>query len=262
MEMDRNGLLFYNEYEDFYTMAEKSRAFHLFCEEALGEDFSQDGFSDVSQVKRILEYIPDGSDVHILDIGCGNGKMLGYIQKTKDVYIHGFDFSAQAINTARKLYPVKSDFREGIAGETEYRENFFDVIISMDTMYFAKDMAEFMCQVKKWLKNNGIFFAGYQEGDIMPKTVDATTTVLAGALQHSNMAYEEEDITMECYNILKRKRNAALKYKEDFLQEGNVKWFDMIMGQTELCCLPFTEFKEKMARYIFTARKTLPLSCL
>ena len=100
--MDKEELLFYNEYEGFYTMAGKSRAFHLFCKEALSEDFSQDGFSDLSQVKRILEYIPDGRDVHILDIGCGNGKMLGDIQKIKDVYIHGFDFSAQAINTARK----------------------------------------------------------------------------------------------------------------------------------------------------------------
>ncbi len=109
--MDRKGLLFYNEYEDFYTMAEKSRAFHLFCEEALGEDFSQDGFSDVSQVKRILEYIPDGSDVHILDIGCGNGKMLGYIQKIKDVYIHGFDFSAQAIKYCQEIISCKIRFQ-------------------------------------------------------------------------------------------------------------------------------------------------------
>ncbi len=76
------------------------------------------------------------------------------------------------------------------------------------------------------------------------------------------MVYETEDITMECYNILKRKRSAALKYEEDFKQEGNIEWFNMLMGQTEFCCLPFAEFKEKMARYIFTARKALPLSRL
>ncbi|MCI9079112.1 MAG: class I SAM-dependent methyltransferase [Lachnospiraceae bacterium] len=261
--MDKDGLLFYNEYEEFYAMAENSRAFHLFCEEALGEDFSQDGFSDLSQVKKIIKYIPDGSNVHILDIGCGNGKMLGYVQKVKDVHIHGFDFSAQAVNTARKLYPVKSDFKEGIAGKTEYKENSFDVIISMDTMYFADDMAGFMYQVKKWLKEDGVFFAGYQEGDIMPKTRDATTTMLAKALEQNNMVYETEDITMECYDMLKRKRSTALKYKEDFKLEGNAKWFDMLMGQTEICCLPFAEFKEKMARYIFTAKKCiLPFSCL
>lgn len=37
----------------------------------------------------------------------------------------------------------------------------FDVIISMDTMYFAKDMAAFVAQVKRWLKPNGVFFVGY-----------------------------------------------------------------------------------------------------
>ena len=51
-------LLFYNEYENFYEMANKSKAFKEFCKEAYGEDFSQDGFSDINQINRILKYIP------------------------------------------------------------------------------------------------------------------------------------------------------------------------------------------------------------
>ena len=84
--MERQDLLFYNEYEQFYIMAKESKAFCTFCKKAFGEDFSQDGFSDVSQVNRVLEYIP--KDGHVLDIGCGNGKMLGYIQEKTDAYIY------------------------------------------------------------------------------------------------------------------------------------------------------------------------------
>ena len=50
MEKD---LLFYNEYEQFYLMAKKSKAFRLFCEKAFGMDFSQDGFSDISQTDSL-----------------------------------------------------------------------------------------------------------------------------------------------------------------------------------------------------------------
>ena len=102
--MDNKEPLFYNEYEQFYKMTEDSKAFRSFCEAAFGEDFSQDGFSDISQINRILEIVPEGSDIHVLDIGCGNGKVLGYLQKKTGVYIHGFDYSQNAINTAKTLF--------------------------------------------------------------------------------------------------------------------------------------------------------------
>ena len=74
--MNKKDLLFYDAYEGFYAMAKKSTAFQNFCNDAFGEDFSQDGFSDIKQINMILNYIPQGEEVHILDVGCGNGKML------------------------------------------------------------------------------------------------------------------------------------------------------------------------------------------
>ena len=84
--------------------------------------------------------------------------MLGYLQKKTGAYIHGFDYSEQAIQTAQLLFPKNSEFKEGVIGKTEYSEKCFDVITSMDTMYFAKDMITFVAQIKKWLKQDGVFF--------------------------------------------------------------------------------------------------------
>ena len=103
-------------------MAKKSNAFQAFCKDAFGEDFSQDGFSNIEQIDMILQYIPQKDDVHILDIGCGNGKMLGYLQEKTEAYIHGFDYSEEAIKTAKLLFPKNSEFREGIIGEIDYPE--------------------------------------------------------------------------------------------------------------------------------------------
>ncbi|MBP5298707.1 MAG: class I SAM-dependent methyltransferase, partial [Lachnospiraceae bacterium] len=94
--MNNTKLLFYEEYEQFYKMTEKSKTFESFCRKAFGQDFSQDGFSDINQINRILYYIPSVKDIHILDIGCGNGKMLGYLQGKTNAYIHGFDYSENA----------------------------------------------------------------------------------------------------------------------------------------------------------------------
>lgn len=255
--MSKNELLFYDAYEDFYKMAKESKAFRVFCKDAFGEDFSQDGFSNIEQIDMILKYIPKKADVHILDIGCGNGKMLGYLQEKTGAYIHGFDYSKQAIRTAKTLFPKKSEFREGIIGEIEYPEESFDVITSMDSMYFAKDMTAFVAQIKKWLKPNGVLFVGYQEGDVMPKTENVETTVLADALRKNGLFFEVTDITKQTYELLKTKREAAMAHQEEFETEGYKNWFDLLMIQTECVTEEFEQFSQKMARYIFVVRKSV-----
>lgn len=252
--MDKEDLLFYDAYEQFYEMAEKSDVFKMFCKEAFGADFSQDGFSNLEQINMILKYIPQGKNVHILDIGCGNGKMLGYLQKKTGAYIHGFDYSEKAIETASKLFPDNSEFIVATIGDVDYEEK-FDVIISMDTLYFAKDMSKFISQVKRWLKKDGIFFVGYQEGEIMPRTKSANTTVLAKALDENQMKYQVTDITEQTYNLLKRKREAALLLKKDFRAEGNLEWFNMLIDQTDMANKTFEEFRDEMARYIYVVQK-------
>lgn len=74
--------------------------------------------------------------------------MLGYLQKKTGTYIHGFDYSTKAIETAQSLFPINTEFKESIIGEIDYSEEEFDVIISRDTMYFAKDMTAFISQGK------------------------------------------------------------------------------------------------------------------
>ena len=249
--MKKEDLLFYREYEDFYNMAKQSKAFEAFCRDAFGEDFSQDGFSNVAQIDMILQYVPKGENVHILDVGCGNGKMLKYLQEKTGAFIHGFDYSEEAIETAKTRYPENSEFRQGIIGEIEYPAESFDVIISMDTMYFAQDMTTFVAQVKRWLKPGSVFFVGYQEGDVMPKTDNAETAEITKALKANGMEYKVYDITKQTYDLLRKKREAALAHQAEFEAEGNRQWFDMLLYQTECSCGSFEEFATQMVRYIF-----------
>lgn len=253
--MDKQELLFYNEYEQFYHMAETSEAFRKFYSDAFGEDLSQDGFSDMAQIERILAFIPKGEDVHILDVGCGNGKMLRYIQSRTGAYIHGFDYSENAINEAKAHCGEHADFICGCMGEVGYEQEMFHVITSMDTIYFAPDMAEFTEQLMGWLKEGGVLFVGYQEGDVMPVTGDAYTTEFARVLTSKGIDFGVEDITKETYEMLKKKRAAALSHEKGFAQEGNSEWFGLLMMQTECAEASYEEFSKNMARYIYVVRK-------
>lgn len=253
--MKKAELLFYSAYEDFYEMADKSKIFREFCKEAFGEDFSQDGFSDVEEINQVSKYIPKKEDVHILDIGCGNGKMLAYLREKTGVYIHGFDYSEKAIDAAKKLYEKDADFSVGIIGEIEYPSEQFDLIVSMDSMYFAPDMVKFIGQVKQWLKKDGILFVGYQEGDVVPKSKDAHTTLLAKALRANRMKYQVNDVTGHSYEVLVKKREAAIKYKEDFLREGFGNWYDLLMLQTDYIVDGFEEYSKNLSRYLYIVYK-------
>ena len=236
-------------------MASKSKCFKKYCFQAYGADFSQDGFSDIDQINLIFDYIPKVSDLHLLDIGCGNGKMLKYLQRHVGGHIHGFDFSKIAIHTACDSETENSDFRVGAMGEIDYPPQTFDLIISMDTMYFTKDMNYFVKQIYRWLKNNGVFFIGYQEGDIMPKTDNSETTVIANILRKNGFKYETIDYTRQTYDMLNHKRKTILNFQEDFIRENLQDWYFVILNQTNSAIMPFEDYKKKNARYIFIAKK-------
>lgn len=250
-----DDLLFYSAYEDFYRMAATSSAFAAYCRDAFGEDFSQDGFSDLRQIQQVLPHIPQGDSVHILDIGCGNGKMLGYLQKQTGAFIHGFDYSRQAIQTAKCLFPEHSDFQVGLIGEMDYPADSFDVVISMDTLYFAPDMTELLAQIKCWLKPGGVFFAGYQEGDVIPKTGGWEESQLARALQANTMVAEHTDITYQTWQLLRKKRQSAEKHSASFLAEKQEKWYQLLMAQTECAVSDYQFFSENFGRYLVVAQK-------
>lgn len=252
--INKAGLLFYNEYEKFYRMTERSGVFGDFCREACGEDLSQDGFGDMRQVERILAAMPEGG-VQVLDVGCGSGGLLRYIRSRRDMGVHGFDFSEAAIGQAKALAAPGDDFRVGVIGETDYPEAAFDMVISMDSLYFAPDMAAFIGQIRGWLRPGGVFFAGYTEGDIMPVTGAAEKSLPAAAFRKWGMEYRAEDITRETYELLVRKRRAALALRERFEAEGAEEWYEMIMGQTAAAAGGYEEFSRRMVRYIFTAVK-------
>ncbi|MGB4660028.1 MAG: class I SAM-dependent methyltransferase [Mobilitalea sp.] len=253
--MNKSNLLFYNAYQEFYKMAECSLCFKKYCEEAFGKDFSQDGFSDVEQIDLIFKYASLDENSHILDIGCGNGKMLQYLQKKTGATIYGFDYSENAIASAKSDINVRSNFQVGVMGEVEYPDESMDLITSMDTMYFAKDMNTLINQIHRWLKPNGLFFCGYQEGDVMPKTKNSSTTVLAKAMRDNDIKYEVIDYTKETYQMLKHKRQVITKMKADFKAEKLCRWYSIILRQTDCVKVSFDEYAKKNARYLYLFRK-------
>jgi len=69
------------------------------------------------------------------------------------------------------------------------------------------------------------------------------------------MLYEVEDITVQVYELLHKKRAVAELHRKEFVTEGHQNWYEMLIGQTEYAQVPLNEFQEKMSRYLYVVRK-------
>jgi len=102
----------------------------------------------------------------------------------------------------------------------------------------------------QWLKSRK-----HQEGDVVPKTKNSETSLLAKALVLNNLNYEVENITEDVYYMLKRKRESIKKYKSLFVEEGLKQWYELVLHQTDSIRKPLNKYQEKNARYLYKITK-------
>lgn len=84
-----------------------------------------------ADLAAIAAMIPE--DTHVLDVGCGNGVLLEYLQTTKRVDGRGLELSQVDVNAcvARGLSVVQGDADTDLA---DYPSGVFDVVILSDTI--------------------------------------------------------------------------------------------------------------------------------
>ena len=88
-----------------------------------------------------------------LDIGCGQGRLLGAISALEK---HGIDISPKAVDAAR-LRAGASALCLGIVEELPYPANYFDVVTGIGVMHHFLDGPAAMLEVWRVLREGGLF---------------------------------------------------------------------------------------------------------
>jgi ubiquinone/menaquinone biosynthesis C-methylase UbiE len=112
-------------------------------------------------IDKTIEKLLAKTGVKILEIGPGNGNHVAQIlESSQDLYYEGLEISAEMYNEAieeNKKY-VEEDrafFRLYEGKLLPYRDQCFDIIISINTIYFWKDSSSFFDEITRVLKPNG-----------------------------------------------------------------------------------------------------------
>ena len=123
-------------------------------------------------MSRYLAVIDVVKGKKVLDVASGTGYgsqlLAGYAKS-----VTGVDYSPEAIEYSKKHYPAKNlDYLVGNAEElVQIGDNSFDVVVSMETIEHLNHPEKFVQQVKRVLKDNGIFVVStpnddeYREGN-------------------------------------------------------------------------------------------------
>lgn len=229
-------------YTRFYRAAATSAANAEYCARVYGRNLCQHGFADLPHLDDLIRVAEITAGTRVLDLGCGSGMIAEYLSDQTGAHVTGIDFIPQAIADAQARTDPKRnrlEFRVMDMSHLDFPAASFDVIISIDTLYFT-DIYETLRPIVQMLRPAGrlvAFFdqscgpdtplAQYPSECILPDNTD-----LARALQRLGWTYRTWDYSAAMLAHLRRRQPVLEELKARFEAEGNLFLYESHLGES------------------------------
>lgn len=226
--LDQTETFYRHEYDNFFSLSEKSAAHARFCESVYGHNLNQHGLADQAELGRLLEFAGIPAEARCLDLGCGNGLITDFLQRQSGARFLGVDISPEAIRRAASIPNPRLSFQVGNMNMLSLEQR-FDAIVSVDTLYYAADLKETVQACLGLLLPGGVFacfFSQWIMEDGEKPQLDGGHTVLAKVFRELGQPFSFLDISGSGRQHWRRKRDALLEMRQDFEAEGNLALWD------------------------------------
>lgn len=134
---------------------ERSRV--SYNEKALNYDNSPEGEFTDKYNKILLNKVSIKENDKILDIACGNGKLLKKMFQLKPFDGYGADISENMIMQAKKNNP-QMNFSVSACDKLPYADSFFNTIIVCAAYHHFPHVQDFAKEVSRIIKPNGLVY--------------------------------------------------------------------------------------------------------
>ena len=148
----------------------------------------------------------------VLEVGCSTGLLLYHVNKLVGEAV-GVDLDERAVAFAAKQCGCKTycgDFSQ-IGLETGY----FDIVYSMQTLEHTQDPVAFMCQLKKFVKKDGLIFIE------VPNLRDPLVFVYENENYKKFYYHEAHIFYFTAKSLLEVMDRASIKGEIEFVQDYN-----------------------------------------
>jgi ubiquinone/menaquinone biosynthesis C-methylase UbiE len=130
-----------------------------------------------NQYKAVLKNIHLKPNDIVLDIGFGNGYLIKKLfEQNNNIKIFGIEISIDMLNKVTK--ENKQNIENGVLklfleniSKTSFGENLFDKIYTVNTIYFWNELDKCFSEIKRVLKQDGIFINAIYTKEYLDKTI-------------------------------------------------------------------------------------------
>jgi cyclopropane fatty-acyl-phospholipid synthase-like methyltransferase len=200
--------------EPCFIRSSRSLAFARYCERVYGKALNQFGTADLEQLDLLLNVLNLRDRMRVLDAGCGTGDTTRYLAERSGASFVGIDKSERAIEAAKRLAgaSLRLSFEVADMDSLQLEPNSFDAVITVESLYFPKDLTSTIAQFRALLRAGGqmgLFFTSFGQSKIEK------------ALEENHLAFEVRDLTEADQHFWQRSKQVAEEMRAELAAEGN-----------------------------------------
>ena len=122
-------------------------------------DESFDGQFSARYKNKMLELFKVSPGDNVLDVGCGNGSLIGRIKQMGDITAFGVDISPNMINECQKRYD-NIEFKVSSGETLPFEDAYFDILTICCVLHHLKNPNNFFKESFRVLKSGGTLIVG------------------------------------------------------------------------------------------------------
>ena len=251
-------------YSNFYRATAASAAHSEFCTRVFGLDLCQHGFADVAQLDALIAATQLGPGQRLLDLGCGTGLIAEYLSDRSGAHVTGLDYVPDAIRQACTRTRAKAEQLDFVVGDINalaLPRAAYDVIVSIDTIYFSEDYTATIGALAQALRPGGRLAFLYSHGrepwvpidEFDTATLPAGHTPLAQALTANGFSFTHIDFSADDLRLAIRRQEVLADLRNQFEAEGNLFIYENRLGDAAGIRQACEEGLQR--RYLYVAAK-------
>ena len=203
----------------------KSNTYLQYCKEVYGYKEYLFNMMDKEQIDFVLNSIPISSEDTLVDLGCGPGSILNLLVAKYGCHGIGIDqLDKNILNSKGKLTYINADI-DRISNYSIKPT----ITLSIDSLYFSKDLNGLVQQLKN-VKNNRMYFFYSQyladEATRDKSMLWSNNTKIAKVLHNNGISFKTIDYSENERILYKNSVETLQRYREAFEVEGNTDLYE------------------------------------
>ncbi len=138
----------------------------------------------INLIDKMLDFVELNGQKNLLEIGCGSGFITKYIANKYGGEVTGIDIDPRQIELAKEgsAYRGNISYLEGDATNLPFKDNKFDIVISVGVLHHIENWLDALKEMKRVLKLGGYFIYADIVYPERITTIDKTSTISFGLI--------------------------------------------------------------------------------